>query len=221
MNHRRIFVASLVIALVSLCMSPRECLAKPDINRRGGQWGVLLGASLCVPGRADCHRESLGDTRPSFGMGVDLGYRMNRFLFFGAGYNYGMFNPTREIETSDDYSVGYQNSVFGLIRPILPLWRFDIGVDLGPGFSRQAFRVREGAVDKVYSQGFAFKIAPLVDIFVTRRFYIGAKVDIILNAHRRACVVTGDVTNCKDAGSRDVAPVHQLILGVHLGTTFL
>ena len=204
-----------------------EAEAKPNITRKGGQWGVMLGGSACIPGKAKCARDSVtengvtvdGRTRPSFGLGAELGYRFNKFVFAGAAYNLGFFDTAYEVDGHSDYKRAYQNSVFGVVRPTLPVWRFDFGLGLGPGFSRQAFVHDNG--DKDYSQGFAFKIAPTVDIFVAQRIFIGAKLDLILNAHTKTCRQRASTTTCEKTAESDLAPVHQMIFGLHVGGTFL
>ena len=210
-------------AAATVLGAPSVATAKPNIERKGGQWEVLLGAAACMPGKAPCRQDNdvaEGRTRLSFGMGANLGYRW-RYVFLGAGYNLGLLRPDYEVLNASDYSIGYQNSVFGVIRPILPLWRFDIGLDIAPGFSWQTFRIAQGDGDKDFSRGFAFKFGPVVDIFITRRIFLGAKLDLILNAHRETCLKRGDTTTCSRTSDEDLAGTHQLIFGLHLGGTFL
>lgn len=204
-----------------------EAEARPNITRKGGQWGVTLGGSACIPGKAKCTRDAVteggvtidGKTRPSFGASAELGYRFNRFVFLGASYNLGFFDTSYEVAGMSSYARAYQNSVYALVRPILPAWRFDFGLGLGPGFSRQTFVLDNG--DKDYSQGFSFKLAPSIDIFVSRRIFLGAKVDLLLNGHGKTCRERGDTTTCNDTEHRDLAPVHQMVFGLHVGGTFL
>ncbi|MEM6992442.1 MAG: hypothetical protein AAF721_18155 [Myxococcota bacterium] len=202
--------------------------ARPNIKRRGGQWGVTMGAAACIPGKAKCARDNVseggitvdGRTRPSFGMGAELGYRFNKFVFAGAAYNLGFFDTSYEVSGLDStYRRGFQNSVFGVVRPTLPAWRFDFGLGLGPGFSRQTFVLENG--DRDYSQGFAFKLAPTIDIFLTRRVFLGAKLDFILNGHGKTCRERGNSTTCEATAESDLAPVHQMVFGLHVGGTFL
>jgi len=204
-----------------------EAEARPNITRKGGQWGVMLGGSACIPGKADCSRKSVtdggitidGNTQPSFGANAELGYRFNKFVFLGASYNIGFFNTNYEVIGGEGYKRGYQNSVYAEVRPILPVWRFDFGLGLAPGWSRQAFVLQNG--DKDYSQGFSWKFAPTIDVWVSRRIFIGVKADIIFNAHGKTCRQRGNTTTCNDTASRDLAPVHQTIFGLHIGGTFL
>lgn len=201
--------------------------AKPRITRKGGQWGVMLGGAACIPGKAACARDSVtdggvtvdGKTRPSVGLGAELGYRFNRWAFLGASYNLGFFDTSYEVDGRSNYKRAYQNSIYGIFRPTLAAWRFDFGLGMGPGFSRQVFVLDDG--DRDYSQGFSFKIEPTIDIFVTRRVFVGAKMDLLLNAHGKTCREEGDTTTCLETGSRDIAPVHQMIFGLHVGGTFL
>jgi len=203
-------------------LASADAHAKPDIRRKGGQWGVMLGGSACVPGKAKCTRDGVdidGRTRPSFGLGAELGYRFNKWVYAGAAYNFGLFDTDYEVSGGSTYKHAYQHSVFGEVRPIAPVWRFDFGLGLAPGFSRQVFKYDNG--DKDYSQGFAFKFSPVIDIYVSRRIFLGAKMDLILNAHGKTCHERGSTTTCAKADDRDLAPVHQILFGLHIGGTFL
>jgi hypothetical protein len=206
-------------ALVAI---PATAHAEPDVQRRGGQWEILVGGTGCVPGRVDCKRDqvgvALGTTRPSFGTGASLGWRAARFFMIGGAYRLGLFDPDYEVQTGANYRIAYQHSAFLLLKPILPIWRFDLGLDLGPGYSRQVFRRSNG--DKDFSQGFAFLIGPSIDIFITRRVFLGGKVDFILNAHRTVCEERGGSRECVRSERRHLAPVHQVLFGFHLGGTF-
>lgn len=221
---RSLAVGAAMLGTFAFCA---EAEARPNIQRRGGQWGVMLGGSACVPGKAKCSRDAVseggvtvdGKTRPSFGLGTELGYRFNPFVFLGASYNLGFFDTSYEVIGGSGYRRAYQNSIYALVRPILPVWRFDFGLGLGPGFSRQTFVLENK--DKDYSQGFSFKIEPTIDIFVSRRIFIGAKLDLLLNGHTKTCRQRGNTTACNDTESRDLAPVHQMIFGLHIGGTFL
>lgn len=198
--------------------------AAPNVKRRGGQAEVLLGGSLCIPGRAECRAATdvVGRTGPSMGMGFTLGFRPMRSLLIGAAYNVGFFNPDYSSVNADAYRTAYQNSFFGIIRAILPIWRLDLGLEVGPGFSRQVFVARGGVLpyDRQYSQGFALKAAPVVDFFITRQFFIGAKVDFLWNFHNQVCDQSGGSRVCVTRDNRHQASVHQMIVGVHLGGTF-
>jgi hypothetical protein len=225
-------VALPVLVLLGGLVLEQTAEARPNIRRKGGQWGVTLGGSACIPGKAKCARDSVtengitvdGKSRPSFGLGAELGYRFKPWMFVGAQYNLGFFDTNVDFKTTagtdSHYKRAYQNSVYGIFKPILPVWRFDFGLGMGPGFSRQAFTLANG--DKDYSQGFSWTFAPSIDIFVTRRIFVGAKVDLLLNAHGRTCHQRGDSTDCvKQTASTDLAPVHQMIFGLHIGGTFL
>jgi hypothetical protein len=215
------------LALAAGLAAVQTAEAKPNITRKGGQWGVTLGGAICVPGQAKCSRDNVedggvtidGKARPSFGMGAELGYRFKPWIFAGAAYNLGFLDTTYEVSDGGRYKRGYQNSVYGIVKPILPVWRFDFGLGMGPGFSRQVFVERNGAKD--YSQGFSWIMSPSIDIWVARRIFVGAKVDLLLNAHNKRCREDGDSTNCTKAEQRDLAPVHQMVFGLHIGGTFL
>lgn len=223
--------ARLALPSLALCaglFAASSAEARPNITRKGGQWGVTLGGSICVPGEAKCNRDQVqdggvtidGKTRPSFGMGAELGYRFRPWIFAGAAYNLGFFDTSYEITDGTRYKRAMQNSVYGIVKPILPVWRFDFGLGMGPGFSRQAFVLDNG--DKDYAQGFSWLMSPSIDIWVARRIFVGAKLDLLLNGHRKTCRQRGNDTTCtRDPERRDLAPVHQAIFGLHIGGTFL
>jgi len=205
-------------ALAALALTT-GCGSLAKVERRGGQVEGLVGMSACLPGRAGCeHPEgssfTVGSTRPSFGGGAQIGWRAASWLMVSGAYRFAMFDPDFNLP----YNVAYQHSGFFLVRPILPLWRLDVGLDLGPGGSRQTFRMPDGDTD--FSQGFAFLVGPTADIFVTRRFFLGAKVDIILNGHRTSCQQRGVRTTCTKMPDTQLVPVHQVLFGLHLGATF-
>ncbi|MFO0635634.1 MAG: hypothetical protein U0168_22550 [Nannocystaceae bacterium] len=214
-------------ALAGAMLATSSAEAKPNITRRGGQFGLTLGGSICMPGQAKCKRADDGSdvtpdgkTRPSFGLGAELGYRIKPWIYAGAQYNIGFFDTQYEVSGAGNFKRAYQNSVYGVIKPILPVWRFDFGLGMGPGFSRQAFLISGG--DKQYSQGFSWLFSPSIDIFVSRRIFLGVKADILLNGHNKVCHEVGNTTSCvKHDDRQDLAPVHQMIFGLHIGGTFL
>ncbi|MCA9714928.1 MAG: hypothetical protein KC468_09595 [Myxococcales bacterium] len=232
--------ATLCAALV-YALPAGEAAAKPNVKRKGGQAEVTFGGSLCIPSAADCGSadDVVGKTGPGIGLGVTLGYRPHRSFFFGAAYNLGFFNPdyrlTEPLDANmlDIYKNAYQNSVFGVLRGILPLWRFDLGIELAPGWSRQTFNIGDAgyrieldsgevvSVTKEYSQGFALKTAPVIDIYITRQLFLGAKLDFIWNFHGKVCFQhdEGSTTTCYDREGNQ-ASVHQMIFGLHIGGTF-
>lgn len=182
----------------------------------------MIGGAACIPGRAPCHRQDPvldGVTRPSFGTGAALGYRPVRWFLFGAIYRFGMFDPDYNATDGVDYRWGGQHTVGFLMRPILPLWRVDLGLNLAPSFARQVFRLDNGR-DRDYSQGFAMLVGPTFDVFLTDNFFLGAGVDFIFNTQKRVCEVRGGSTACSTRPVRLVAPTHQVIFGLRLGGTF-
>ena len=187
-------------------------------RRQGGQIELLLGATACLPGETRCNIDDDGRTWPSFGGGVNLGWRVNPYFMFGVGYRYGMFHPDYDFVAASDYDFAHQHSVYALFRPIIPIGPVDIGLDIGPGYSGQFFE--RGGNERDFSHGFSFLFGPSINVFVTDRFFIGAKVDFLLNSHRQICTATGERTVCTEPGNEDVAPVHQVIYGLHLGGTF-
>ncbi|MBK6919333.1 MAG: hypothetical protein IPH07_18195 [Deltaproteobacteria bacterium] len=193
-----------------------------DVQKRGGQIEGMIGGSGCIPGRAPCRQDGVllqGGTRPSFGTGVALGYRPVKWFMFGGMYRYGMFNPDYRVDGDSGYRSAAQHTFAVMFRPILPIWRFDFGLNIAPGFGRQVFHLDHGR-DRDLSQGFSFLTGPTVDVFLTRRFFLGAEVDFIFNTQRRVCQRRGDTTTCSNTPERNVAPTHQVLFGLHLGGTF-
>jgi hypothetical protein len=189
--------------------------------RAGGQWEILGGATACLDGRVDCELETpegSGRALPSFGGGVSLGWRVTRWLQIGGVYRFGMFQPDYDVVVDDDYRFAYQHSVYAFARPILPIWRFDFGINVGPGFSRQVFRRDWRSYDA--SSGFSFLVGPVVDVYLTDTLFIGIEVDFLLNAHDEVCDRRPDTRACASPDTDDVAPVHQVIYGLHLGGNF-
>ena len=202
---------------------PTSASAKPD--RRGFHSEFTLGASACVSGRAQCTSEDetlTGKTKPHAGFGVTLGFRPLKVLMLGAAYNIGFFNPDYATAGADVYRRAVQNSFFAVARAILPVWRFDLGLELGPGWSRQTFRGTDVALfDRVSSQGFAMKMGPVIDLYVTKHFFIGAKADFIFNFHREVCTdALSEPRACIRTQESDQAAVHQVIGGLHVGSVF-
>jgi hypothetical protein len=217
---------ALCVLAAALVFTATSAASAADVKRRGGQFEALVGGSMCIPSHAGCKSSAdvVGRTGPSLGLGFTLGFRPLRALMIGAAYNVGFFNPDYMTSpgNADAYRRAYQNSFFGVIRGILPLWRIDLGLELGLGFSRQVFRAEGGVLgfDRQFSQGFALKTAPVVDIYLTRRFFLGAKLDLIWNFHRQVCSAGGGAQVCLTRATTDQASVHQMIVGLHLGTTF-
>ena len=198
----------------------------PKMRRKGGQWGILVGGAACVPGRASCSRESTltgttidGTTRPSLATGAELGYRLNDYVFVGALYRFGMFDMAFVNPDGLPYEFGYQHSIYGVVRPSIPLWRFDLGLTLGPGFSRQVFRLPGN--DRDDSAGFSAVVGPALDLFIAERVFLGAHLDVLLNAQGDVCQRRGGATTCMPAQATDVGPVHQMVFGLNVGGTFL
>ncbi len=219
--------APVLVALLAALAVPDVASAAPNVKRRGGQVEGTFGASLCIPGKGECKSADTvsGKTSPSFGMGFLIGFRPIRSLLIGGAYNLGFFNPNYSQGGEDQYKSAYQNSLFAVIRGIIPVWRVDIGLEIAPGWSRQTFRSRDNVglnpISKTYSQGFALKAAPVVDFFITRQFFIGAKVDFIFNFHKQSCVeFSGGNRSCGMNDDYKQASVHQMLVGFHLGGTF-
>ncbi len=215
--------ARLLFVFLALALAPSAANARPNVDRRGGHMALSLGASACLPGKARCARDDAGDlapgrTRLGFAFGAELGFRWKYFLLGGA-YDFGMFRPDYDIVDAPGYRTAYQQGVYALLRPMLPVWRFDLGVDLAPGFSRQTFRRRDAS--KEFSQGFSMRLGPIVHLFVARRVFLGARLSFLVNAHGRTCRDEGESRVCEKTTAQDVAGVHQVFFGLVVGGTFL
>jgi hypothetical protein len=218
-THLKLTLSLGVAALATVLTAARAEAAEPE--RRGGQLEGMIGGAGCIPGRAPCSYDTEpfnGTTQPSFGTGLTLGLRARRWLMIGGLYRLGMFHPDYDGEGSN-YRYAAQHTAAFLIRPILPVWRFDLGFNVAPGYARQVFRY-DDSLDRDYSQGFAMMIGPTIDVFITRRFFLGAEIDFIFNTQRRVCMQRGGRETCAIHPERQVAPTHQSLFGLHLGGTF-
>jgi hypothetical protein len=210
-------------AVAMLCVMLWPDVARADENRRGLQVEGMIGGSACIPGRAPCQQDAQafdGLTKPSFATGVAIGARPFRWFMVGALYRWGMFHPDYVTADGSDYDWGGQHTVALMLRPIIPIWRFDLGFNIAPGYARQVF-VREFAGDRDFSQGFAMLIGPTLDVYLTNRFFLGAEVDFIFNTQKDICVRRDGDTRCFDDGEEAaITPTHQALFGLHMGWTF-
>lgn len=205
------------LALSAVCLASARADAEPP-RREGLQVEGLIGGSNCLPGRASCTPNNAtlsGTTRGAVGGGALLGWRARRWMTLGVAYRGGMFRPDYELDYANNYTHGAQHSVFGVFRPTIPIWRLDLGVNVAPGYSRQIFRYNNG--DQDFTQGFAFMTGPVIDLYLTKRFFLGFEADFIFNAHKNVCNVRGNSTNCVHYESRYPNPVHQAVYGLHIG----
>ena len=211
-------------ALAILALAPDSAHArKPNVKRKGGQAEMLFGASACIPGKGECRDDTNldGRTGPLVGFGVNAGWRAHPSFFLGAGYSVGWFEPDYELNDQEAFARAYQNSLFVILRGYIPLWRFDIGLEVSPGWSRQVFKPATSGVPTVYSQGFALRPGLSVDIWLGRQIFLGAKVDTIFNFHSDQCERSGNDYSCSVSTiDGDIARVHQLMGGIHIGGTF-
>ncbi|PRQ02700.1 hypothetical protein [Enhygromyxa salina] len=187
--------------------------------RKGGQAEVMVGASACIPGKGECTADGLGETAPSVGMALDIGWRAHPAFFIGGGYSVGWFNPTWQGAGAREFRSAHQQGVFGILRAYIPIWRIDIGFELAPGWSRQAFVAASGG-SRTYSQGFALRPGLSLDIWLGRRVFVGAKVDFTFNFHGEVCEKTRGERVCTIERELRQSRVHQLIGGVHVGGSF-
>jgi hypothetical protein len=190
-------------------------------KRSGGQVDILLGGSGCIPARGDCKFEDgTRMTRPSAGLGFDIGWRAHKAFFLGAGYTVGWFTPTWRVGDRNDreFRNAYQQGAFLVLRAYIPVWLFDIGFELSPGWSQATF-VAEGSNLRQLSHGFALRPGMSFDVRLGRHLYIGARVDFMVNFHSRFCTADGS-RECGAQPTIRQLPVHQVIGGVHFGANF-
>jgi hypothetical protein len=197
-----------LIGMTAALVWPNAADAR-EPKRKGGQAELVLGASDCIPGKGECESDGAGGTKPSGALGVDVGWRVHPVFFVGAGYSVGWFNPTWKLDNQRIYENAFQQGVFGVLRVYIPIWRIDIGLELSPGWSRQTFVIKESDA-RAYSQGFALRPGASVDFRLGKRFFIGGRVDFILNFHKQLAM-TMDIRQL---------PIHQVIGGLHFGANF-
>lgn len=191
------------------------------VQRRGIQLEGMIGGAGCIPGRAPCRYDTQffsGYTAPSLGLGATIGWRAAPWLMVGGMYRLGMFTPLYD-GPSPRYSVAAQHTVAAFIRPILPIWRLDLGFNLAPGYGRQTFHF-DRSDDRDYSQGFSILLGPTIDFWVRPRLFLGAEIDFIFNTQRRVCSQRGGADRCLISPTNQVAPTHQSLFGFHIGGTF-
>ena len=196
------------------------------VHRRGGTASLLLGAAVCIPGRAACSREAGsgsvtvdGRTRPSFGTTAELGYRFNPYVSAGAHYTLAFLDPEYEVTGATDYERVFVHGVYGVVRPTLPVSRVDFSFGVGAGFARQVLR-RSGS-ERDYADGFSALLSPAIDVFVAPRLFLGVGADIVINAPGRSCHRVGSSTTCGEALAAAPIPIHATVFGLRLGGTFL
>ena len=195
-----------------------------NARRHGPKSSLLLGVSACVKAKdgtclqSDISTEegSDGRTRPSFGFLKEFGYRIP-WLFVGASYSLGFMRPSWDApeDSPFDYKLAYQHSLLGVIRPMLPLWRFDIGLTVAPGWSRQVFR-RSVDRDRDFTQGFALGTGGIIAFYITRRWLVGVRHDVIMNFHKERCEKVSGDKFCDSIESDSILPVHQSLTGLYL-----
>lgn len=193
-----------------------------DPDRSGGQVDILVGGSGCIPSRAgDCKFDGNGRTltRGSAGFGFDIGWRAHPAFFLGAGYTIGWLTPIWERQDGHRvYRNAFNQGVFAVLRAYLPIWRFDIGLELSPGWSQTTF-VAAGSDLRQLSRGFALRPGLSLDFRIGEHMFVGGRVDFIVNLHTRFCTADGDV-DCGNRPRTPQLPVHQVLGGVHFGANF-
>jgi hypothetical protein len=196
--------------------------ASADPQRAGAQVEAFVGGSVCLDGRASCSRTAhplTGRMQPSFGGGVNLGFRPRPWIVVGAMYRVGMFDPDYA-DGLDVIDAVHQHTVGVGVRPILVLGRFDLGLQVGVAYSRQIADVRERGRGE-FTQGVSLVTGVTADVFVTDHVFLGLGVDALVNLHGTVCRRTELLTTCARAVGRvPLIPNHQLLFGARVGTTF-
>lgn len=185
-------------------------------HRREGMYSSLtLGFSNCLDGRnnANCDRGfGLGSTKGSVGFTKEMGYRIPWF-FGGLSYSLGFMRPSRGFDPVD---TAYQHSILVVLRPTLPIWRVDFGVNVAPGWSRQVARGSKWS-DRVYTQGFALGLGVVAALNITRKWIIGMRWDAISNFHGKTCISSSNSSKvCTELPDGAPAAVNQGLTGLFL-----
>ena len=211
------------IGLVAAIVAGAPASAGAEPARGGGQVEAFAGGSFCIDGRVGCSRTSLpvtGGMEPSFGGGLGLGVRPRPWILIAALYRAGRFDPDYADVGREVYDAVVQHTIAVAVRPILPVWRFDLGLGLGVGYSRQAADYREpGRRD--FTQGVTLVSGITADAFVTDHVFAGVGVDVLINLHGAVCRRTYIASDCGRASGRvALTPNHQVLFGLRIGTTF-
>ena len=191
--------------------TPQSARADEPGRREGGQVDFLLGVSGCLPGPDGCKQGSSSASGAFAGYAVNLGYRVHRHFFIGAGHSLGFFGSEKGSK------LGVQNAVLAVIKGYLRAWRFDFGFELSPGWSRVS--VRTNGDGRIYSQGFALRPGVSADFWLNDRLFVGLGSLFTLNFHKSTCIRNGSTTTC-NARSTSNPTVHQYTAGIHIGGTF-
>lgn len=183
---------------------------------------LTLGVSNCLNGRNDAKcRTPIGGVgeaklKPSFAFTKEFGYRIP-WALFGVSYSLGFMRPSWtgpgvESETTD---ISYQHSLLAVIRPTLPIWRFDLGFNIAPGWSRQVLR-RDWS-DRTYTQGFALGLGVVASVNLTQSWIVGFRWDAISNFHSKMCSSTKDTdTICVDVPDGRPSALNMGLSGLFL-----
>ena len=213
--------AAIALAVALVVGVPASARAEPQ--RIGAQVEAFGGAAFCIDGRADCDREALpvrGDMQPSFGGGLAIGGRPRPWIALLAIYRAGLFDPDYIDVEGEVLDRVVQHTIAAAVRPVLPVWRFDLGFTFGVGYSYQGADYHEpGRRD--FTQGVTFIGGLTFDGFFTDHLFAGVGVDVLANIHGAVCRRTNTASSCSTVVP-DIAftPNHQVIFGLRIGSTF-
>lgn len=183
---------------------------------------LTLGVSNCLDGRngANCRTvpgsASEGKLKPSFAFTKEFGYRIP-WALFGVSYSLGFLRPSWTLpgQDSDVTDISYQHSILAVIRPTLPIWRFDLGLNIAPGWSRQVYR-RDWS-NRTYTQGFALGVGVVASVNLTQSWIIGFRWDAISNFHSKMCSSTkSSDTHCVDMPDGSPSALNMGLSGLFL-----
>lgn len=189
-------------------------------KRRGMYSSLTLGVSNCLDGRngAKCQGPvgggQDGKLKPSFAFTKEIGYRIP-WALFGVSYSLGFLRPSWSGGDSGISQISYQHSLLAVIRPTLPVWRFDLGLNIAPGWSRQVYR--SDWSDRLYTQGFALGVGVVASVNITRGWIVGFRWDAISNFHNKRCMSTANT----DTMCSEIADGTPLALNMGLSGVFL
>lgn len=188
-------------------------------RRRGIYSSLTLGLASCMEGRnnAKCGGPLEADTKPSFGLTKEVGFRIP-WVLVGASYSLGFVRPSWRGVSSDlvDLKVGYQHSLLAVIRPTLPIWRVDLGFNFAPGWSRQVFKADKFS-NRSYTQGFALGLGFVASVNITRGWIVGLRWDTIRNYHSKGCLLNENTDKiCRDLDDKMPSALNMGMTGIFM-----
>lgn len=164
----------------------REPRPKFEVLTRGVVLELMPAGTMCLPTLIfKCKLTGLGKTKPFVGGAFTFGFRAERHAMFGISYSGAAVQPDYNLPDRRYAQYGHLHHALGIVRVMFPLGRWEPVIEGGAGYSHHILPLEGGG--KVFSQGFAAKVAAGVAVWLHEHFYMSLKVDFLLNVHSKVC----------------------------------